>query len=135
MAASNIAMLTDEFLEQEKKLAEQLALEPLIYKTAENVFQNGAGNAVSSLETLDALLKKHQRQSSESYDMFFVTDKEGNIISDNFDGQSRKKNVSVADRDYFQESRTGKTAIGTPIRSKVNNNPVRAYFSIPVATP
>ena len=133
MAASNIAMLTNEFLEQEKKLAEQLALEPLIYKTAENVFQNGAGNAVSSFETLDALLKKHQRQSSESYDMFFVTDKDGNIISDNFDGQSRKKNVSVADRDYFQEARTGKTAISTPIRSKVNNNPV-VVLSIPLKT-
>lgn len=133
MAANNVAMLTDEFLKQEKKLAEQLALEPLIHKTAEEVFQNGVDNAGSSLESLDQLLKKHQNQSSESYDMFFVTDKEGNIISDNFDGESRKNHVSVADRDYFLSSRTGKTAIGTPIRSKVNNNPV-VVLSIPLKT-
>ncbi|MEA2059959.1 MAG: methyl-accepting chemotaxis protein [Thermodesulfobacteriota bacterium] len=133
MAANNVAMLTDEFLKQEKKLAEQLALEPLIHKTAEEVFQNGVDNAGSSLNSLDQLLKKHQNQSSESYDMFFVTDKEGNIISDNFDGESRKKHVSVADRDFFLASRTGKTAIGTPIRSKVNNNPV-VVLSIPLKT-
>ncbi|MFO7749103.1 MAG: methyl-accepting chemotaxis protein [Desulfobacteraceae bacterium] len=133
MAASNIAMLTDEFLEQEKKLAEQLALEPLIGKAAEKVAQNGADSALSTLESLDNLLKKHQNQSSESYDMFFVTDKKGTIISDNFDGQSRKKNLSVADRDYFQASRSGKTAIGTPIRSKVNNNPV-VVLSVPLKT-
>ncbi|MBF0235683.1 MAG: Cache 3/Cache 2 fusion domain-containing protein [Desulfamplus sp.] len=131
MAALNLAMMVNEFMTQEIKVAGQLALDPWIAQAAEDVFTKGVSHAEATLQSLDQVMKKFQSQADQSYDMFFVTDSKGTIISDSFDGQSRKNKLSVADRDYFLESQKGEVSIGSPIRSRVNNNPV-VVVSIPL---
>jgi len=124
MAAQNLAALSDVVLEQETKLAKELAVEPLVAAGAEKVLESGIENAGPELNALDQMLAEFFKQAGNSYDLLFVADTRGITIADSMGGTLRDKKMSVADRDYFMAAKTGKVTIGKPVKSRASGKPI-----------
>lgn len=122
--AANLAAMADVTVEQEIKLAKQLAIEPLVVDAARKVVAAGVANARTEVETLDGFLGKVFGQIGVSYDLLFVADAGGITIADSMGGALRAKKISLADRDYFIAAKAGKLSIGTPVRSRASGKPV-----------
>lgn len=132
--AQNLATLTDMTIDQEIKLAREVALEPLVVAAVRKVSEGGGvDNAQIELEALDRFFVTIFDEIGASYDFLFVTDADGLAIADSTGGTLREKKLSVADRDYFISAKTGKISIGTPIRSRASGNPV-FVVAVPVKT-
>ena len=125
MIATNLATMSDFMMKQEIKFARKTAFEPLIKETARKVAANGIDTAIADLKHLDTYLAEIMKEVGEEYDLIFVTDAMGAVISDSSNGMSRKNKISVADRDYFLSAkRNGKSNIGTPVISKSSDLPI-----------
>ena len=131
--AGNLAAMTDVAMEQEIKLAREMALGPLVVDAATKVLEGGVDNAMMELKTLDGFFVKVFKQIGSSYDLLFVADTGGITIADSTGGTLRAKKISVADRDYFISAKTGKISIGTPVRSRASGKPV-IVVAIPLKT-
>ena len=129
--AQTLATMVDVALEQEVKLAREMAIEPLVKNAAIRVSQVGIDDAISALKAADAFLVDVFREIGVDYDALFITDANGTFISDSNGGANREKKTSVATRDYFiSAKRTREVTIGSPVLSKVSGQPI-----IVVATP
>jgi methyl-accepting chemotaxis protein len=73
-------------------------------------------------------LESVMSEIGQNYETLIATDMEGNIVSDGSGGSY--KGISIADRDYFQEAKKGKTGVGKVVQSKKTGNPV-----VPISTP
>lgn len=106
LTAQNLATMANLFVEQEIKLAEGIAVDPLVRDAAAAVAQAGIDAAGNELSALDDLLSRIFRKIGTGYNVLFVTDENGIFISDSEGGGNREKGVSVAQRDYFQSVKT-----------------------------
>jgi len=129
--SQTLAVMTDIFLEQEVKLAREIAIEPLMVDTATKVMAEGLDNAGNELTGLDRFFVTSFQQIGSGYDLLFVTDLKGIIFSDSTGGTYRTKKISVADRDYFKSAINGSVSIGMPVLSKVSGKPV-IVVAVPV---
>ncbi|MFK5951431.1 MAG: methyl-accepting chemotaxis protein [Desulfobacterium sp.] len=129
--SQNLAVMTDMFLEQEVKLASEIAIEPLMVDAATKIMEEGLDNAGNELTALDRFFVTIFQQIGSGYDLLFVTDLKGTIFSDSTGGTYRTKKLSVADRDYFKSAINGSVSIGMPILSKVSGKPV-IVVAVPV---
>ncbi|MGD9824930.1 methyl-accepting chemotaxis protein [Desulfobacter sp.] len=129
MAAQNFSTMADNFVKQEIKLAQSMAASPVIT----DAMANAALGQMDAITALDNYLFLEFQKIGNGYDMFFITDPNGMLISDTDHGNSRIKKVSASDRDYFQKARSGKTSIGTPVLSKITGNPV-FVIAVPLKT-
>jgi len=127
--ASNLSSLVEKYLDQEVKIAKIIANDPTIIDFSTK-FLNGNTDDFSKAD--DYLAKIYQK-IEEGYEVFFVTDKKGNIISDSNNGKLRNKKISVSDRDYFQSSISGNISIGKPVFSKSTGKQV-VVISVPIKT-
>ncbi len=130
LTASNLATMTEMVLEQEMKLSRNLARERFIAAGAEKVFEAGIEAASEALAESDESLEIFLKESGGSHELLFTSDSKGNVISDSMGGSLRENKVTVADRDYFQAAKSGKSIVGKPVISKASGNPVTV-----VATP
>ncbi|MDD9303449.1 MAG: hypothetical protein HUK40_14340 [Desulfobacter sp.] len=65
--SQDLAMTTELFLSEEMKFAHEMALNPIVAETADQVAQNGLEGAMESINRLDNFLKKvHNKIGSES---------------------------------------------------------------------
>ncbi|MDD9301975.1 MAG: methyl-accepting chemotaxis protein [Desulfobacter sp.] len=133
MVAQNLATFANSVMEQEVKLATEMAQNPLIEDAANQVSEYGIDSASSALNRLDAFLGKVHGKIGSGYDVFFVTDATGRAISDNNNGAYRKNNVQVSTRGYFKAAQSGSINISSPILSKVTGQPV-VVVAIPLKT-
>ena len=129
--AKDLSAMADLTIEQELKLARQMAVNPLVINAAARVLESGAAQAQAELSALDNFFVTLYQQIGSGYDLMFVADANGFTISDSTGGTRRLKGDSVAARDYFQEAKTGKTSIGTPVRSMASGNPI-FVIAVPV---
>lgn len=132
--AQTLATMVDVALEQEVKLAREMAIEPLVKNAAIRVSQVGIDDAISDLKAADAFLVDVFKEIGVDYNVLFVTDSKGAFIADSAGGTNREKKISVATRDYFiSVKNTGNIAIGSPVRSKTTGQPI-IVVAVPLET-
>ncbi len=129
--SQTLAMMTDMFLQQEVKLAREMAIEPLMMDAATKVVAEGLENAGNELKLLDHFFVTTFQEIGSSYDLLFMADLKGMIFSDSTGGTYRTKQLSVADRDYFKAAKSGSVSIGMPVFSKISGAPV-IVVAVPV---
>ncbi|WP_300464268.1 methyl-accepting chemotaxis protein [Desulfobacula sp.] len=122
--AENLAAMTDVTIEQEVKLAREMALVPIIVDALDKLSKNGMDNTSAELEAVDGFFVTVFEQIGSSYDTLFIADTRGLLVSDSLGGALRAKKLSVVDRDYFISAKTGKISIGKPVQSKASGKPV-----------
>ncbi|RLB19520.1 MAG: methyl-accepting chemotaxis protein [Deltaproteobacteria bacterium] len=126
--AKNVAAMTELALQEERKLAESLAVNGITINAAEAVLKNGAQAAKKAIERLNSQLAEISKKAGNDYELLVVTDAEGIVFSDSVGGSQLGK--SVRDRKYFKIAKTGKTNISEPVKSKSSGKPV-----VPVCAP
>jgi methyl-accepting chemotaxis protein len=131
--AHDLAALAEVTIDQELKLAQKMAVNPLVIDAAVKVLESGQAEAQAELTALDNFFVKLYEQVGSDYDLLFVADAQGFTISDSTGGTRRLKGDSVAARDYFQAAKAGKITIGTPVKSMASGNPV-FVVAVPVRT-
>ena len=124
MAAQNLAAMANLSMEDEIKFAKGMALETFVVTAGQKVLEAGIENSTDELNALDNYLTKTHEQIGKNYDVFFVTDTNGQAIADSAGGTYRTKKISVADRDYFKSAKSGKIDISEPVISKASGKPV-----------
>ncbi len=131
--ADNLAVMTEVTIDQEVKLAREMALEPLVIRAAEQVSQAGIDNSGPDLEALDRFFVTVYEQIGGDYDLLFVADAQGLTIADSTGGTRRIEKMSVADRDYFIAAKTGKVSISAPVLSRASGKPI-FVVAVPLKT-
>ena len=139
MAAKNLSSLVDEYLDEEIKLAQSMAIDPILVQLTTKVaagqveIKNADNSTLNEFKAADEYLKKNYQTIGKGYDMFFVADAKGIIISDTHDGQLRSAGISIADREYFQRAKSGAITISKPIISKATEKAV-VVVAVPIKT-
>ncbi|MCA1786608.1 MAG: cache domain-containing protein, partial [Desulfobacteraceae bacterium] len=132
--AQDLAMMTDSVLNQEVKLVREMGVNPLITNAVNKVSADGIDDAGTELKAVDQFLKTVSDNIGEDYDVFFVTNAQGAVISDNSDGSLREKGITVSDREYFIEARnTGKVGVGQAVASRSTGAPILG-IAVPIKT-
>jgi methyl-accepting chemotaxis protein len=131
--AMDLSAMVDLAMEQEVKLAKEMALDHLIVEAVNTVSESGQTSAMEQLKELDGDLAMTAKGIGKDYDLFFVTDAQGITIADSVGGAMREKKLSVVDRDYFISAKTGKISIGVPVLSRASGKPV-VVVAIPLKT-
>ncbi|HMA68026.1 MAG TPA: methyl-accepting chemotaxis protein [Desulfosalsimonadaceae bacterium] len=126
--SEDLSGMTQLVLNEELKLARQIAAEAKLRQSAKETVRRGPDNAAEQVKALDERLSGVMETIGGDYESMFLAGPEGVIYSDGKGGSY--KGVSVADRPYFQKARRGDALVGTPIASKVTGRPV-----VPVAAP
>ncbi|HCY86992.1 MAG TPA: methyl-accepting chemotaxis protein [Desulfobacteraceae bacterium] len=131
--AADLAVMADAVIEQELRLAREMAVNPLVIQGAQSALKNDLDGSAEEISALDTFLGKAFTEIGSSYDLFFVTDDMGKAIADSHGGKFREQGLSVADRDYFKAARNGKTGIGSPVISKASGKPI-VVAAVPLKT-
>ncbi len=134
MVAGSLATLANSAMEQEITMAQAMAVDPIVVNAASTVLETGIDNAENELTALDNYFAAVHKEIGGGYESFFAIDTNGRAIADSMGGSFRAKQLSLTDRDYFQEAKTGKTFIGSPIFSKITGKPV-VVVAVPIRTP
>ncbi|HMA67393.1 MAG TPA: methyl-accepting chemotaxis protein [Desulfosalsimonadaceae bacterium] len=120
--SKDLSDMTQLVLQEEVKLVEGISSNQRIRDGAETVAEKGARQAGDAVESLDARLTDIMEAIGEDYEGIFLVGPDGNIYADGNDGAY--KDVSIADRPYFQKVKGGEALVGTPVKSKVTGKPV-----------
>ncbi len=116
--AYDLARLTDNILEEEKKLAEIFAADQKILDVA--VLVNGGGDTAGPEVTeLYRELTQQFKKMGNNYQGLFITGIDGGLYTGVLEGDKEYKGVSIKDRGYFQQmKKSGETIISNVTRSK-----------------
>ncbi len=131
--AANLSELTQMMLENQFKLVNGITQGPLFQQVIDVLLALGAEQIPDAAKTIDLSLKKAHEENQKFYEMFFMTDAKGNVISDSMEGKYREKKLSFGDRDYFLAGKQGRKSIGKPVISKFTGKPV-VVVSTPLKT-
>ncbi|MEN6319494.1 MAG: methyl-accepting chemotaxis protein [Syntrophaceae bacterium] len=110
--AHNLANMVQEVLATELKVAGELAQSSEAIKAAAN----------DNVGEMDRKLTSAMAKIGKDYEAMLVTDANGVVVSDGNNGGY--KNLSLADRDYFQKAKGGHANVGTVVKSKKTGNPI-----------
>jgi methyl-accepting chemotaxis protein len=130
--AKSLSVLTQMVLQEEIKLAKDLAVGNTTIDVAAKVAEIGIADATTDIQRLERKLVNTMKQIGENYETIFVCNPDGIIYADSVEGSY--KGISVADRPYFQDAKTNKINLSTPVKSKKTNNTVLPVC-IPVFSP
>lgn len=134
MVAKNMATTVDLVMMQEIKFAKGMAVDPRIRDAAAEVARVGVDNAMTDLKALDSFLGDAFNEVGKDYNLFFVTDARGTVISDNKGGVNRTNKLSIKDREYFSlVQKSGTVIIGSPALSKSTGLPI-TVVAVPLKT-
>ncbi len=126
--SKDLSGMTQLVLKEELKLVAQISGEDSLRGQVGAVDEAGPQNAAAEVEALDRRLTGIMKAIGHDYEGMFIADATGRIYADGNEGAY--KDVSIADREYFQKARQGERLVGTPIASKVTGEPV-----VPIAAP
>ncbi len=126
--AKDLAVLSEEFIDQEKCFALSMAKTPVVMQTASKVFDSGIDDAEQELNALESFLAGVYAEVGTKYESLRVSDKDGNIIADSYEGKARTR--CLAERQYFIDAKKGNISISEPILSSFSGLPI-----VTIATP
>ena len=126
--AKDISNMAGLVLQEEMKLASNLAVGESAINAATSSRRGGAEGAADEIEMSDRSLTAVMKKFGHDYEVIFVADSNGSIISDGVGGSY--KGVSIADRDYFVNAKRGDINLGSVIESKITGKPV-----LPIGAP
>jgi len=129
--AKDLAMLAEEVVSQEKYFALSLAKTPVVMQAASKVFDSGMDSAESELNALEHFLADVYADVGIKYESLRVSDKDGNIIADSYEGKAKIR--SLAERQYFIDAKKGNISISEPILSSFSGLPI-VIIAIPLKT-
>jgi methyl-accepting chemotaxis protein len=87
-----------------------------------------AGSA-SDVDAVTRQLEAIHKSLGENYEQFIFINEQGVVVADSIGGKT--KGVSVADRGYFKEAKSGKSDVGVVVKSRVTGQPITAA-AVPV---
>ncbi len=125
--AGDIAGMADLVMREEMKVVAQLSVNDAIVEAATHVTDQGIAASAPEIKRAAKELKNAMNKMGGDYEDLFIADTQGIIFAD---GKGRLSGLSVAERDYIQNARQGKAAIGRIVLSKVSGNPI-----VPVSAP
>ena len=131
--AQDLAMTAEIFLKEELKLVKKTALTPAIRNVVDQIAENGVQGAGDAIRILNGFLKKSHDSIGDDYELFFVTDGSGNVVSDSTGGSLRDQGLNFGDRDYFKAGKSGKAIVSQAVASRITGHPV-VVVSVPLKT-
>ena len=117
--AAKLADLVNGILATEIKVATEIA--------ATNAAVNAANG--SDITTMDKRLADAMAKIGKDYEVMYVIDANGKIVSDGNNGEY--KTIDLAERPYFKEAKAGKATAGNVVKSKKTGSPV-ATICVPI---
>jgi methyl-accepting chemotaxis protein len=126
--AKSLSALTQMVLQEEIKLARDLAVGNTTVEVAAKVAESGLTEATPDIQRLEQKLVNTMKQIGENYETIYVCNADGAIYADGVGGGY--KGISVKDRPYFQDAMAKKINLSTPVKSKKTGNPV-----LPICVP
>ena len=127
-AAQSLAGLTQLMLQEEIKLAKDLAVGNTTIDVATKVAADGIAGSAEDIKRLERKLVNAIKQIGENYETIIVCDPEGIIYVDCVGGTTN--GISIKDRQYFLDAKANKINLSTPVKSKKSGNPV-----VPICIP
>jgi methyl-accepting chemotaxis protein len=128
MFADSLADTINIALTEELKLASDLSVGNATVRALTHIREKGREASAAVVDSLDYKLSNAMQRIGQDYESIFATDVSGTIVSDGVGGGY--KDISIADRTYFQNAINGKGNVGRPVYSKKSGNAV-----IPVCAP
>ena len=127
--SKTLADLTELALEEEMKLAEELASGNATRAAAQKVHSTGFDSSGPEIADLNRKLRHGMDRIGHDYEAIFVANPSGLIFTGIGNGQYQ--GISIADRPYFISTiQTEKAYVGSMVQSKVTKNPV-----VPITAP
>ena len=126
--AKSLSELTQMVLQEEIKIAKDLAVGNTTIDVASKVAEAGIADSAADIERLERKLVNTMKQIGENYETMYVCNAEGAIYADSTGGST--KGISVKDRQYFLDAKANKIEVSTPVKSKLSGNPV-----VPICVP
>jgi methyl-accepting chemotaxis protein len=127
-AAQSLAGLTQLMLQEEIKLAKDLAVGNTTIDVATKVAADGIAGSAEDIKRLERKLVNTIKQIGENYETIIVCDPEGIIYVDCVGGTTN--GISIKDRQYFIDAKANKINLSSPVKSKKSGNPV-----VPICIP
>ena len=125
--------LGDAAREQSTLVAKSLAGMVQVDMTEQlNIAKTLATGIAGSASDADAVARKLEaahKAVGENYEQFIFINEQGVVVADSIGGKT--KGVSVADRGYFKEAKSGKPDVGVVVKSRVTGQPITAA-AVPV---
>ncbi|MGD9976152.1 MAG: cache domain-containing protein, partial [Desulfatirhabdiaceae bacterium] len=120
--AKDLAVLGEEFINQEKCFALSIAQAPIVKKTVSKAFDSGSDHVKPELNSLAKFLADVYDQVKNRHENIMVTDQNGTVITDSFGGKT--DGLSLAEREYFIDAKKGNLSLSDPILSKISGDPI-----------
>ena len=114
MIASDLATMVNLSMEQEIKLAQTMAVEPLVVAASSTVLETGMDNAGDELTALDNYFADVHKQIGGGYESFFAIDTRGQAIADSLGGSYRAKKPVPGGQGLFPDGKNRKTLYRDP---------------------
>jgi len=122
--ATSLAALTQMALDEEIKIARDLAVGNTTIEVAARVAEAGIAGASADIQRLEQKLVNAMKQIGENYESIVVCNAEGAVYADSVGGSNN--GILVKDRSYFLDAKAGKINAPSAVKSKKTGNPVSA---------
>ncbi|OPY87319.1 MAG: Methyl-accepting chemotaxis protein IV [Smithella sp. PtaU1.Bin162] len=116
--SKGLANMADVTMQEELKIAAQLAARDVIIDAAS---KKGEGEISKATSELTAAMQ----QSGNAYETIVLIGMDGQVFADGVNGKN--KGIDVSGRDYFREAKAGKASVGAVVKSKASGQPVLTF--------
>ncbi|MEI6258936.1 MAG: methyl-accepting chemotaxis protein [Deltaproteobacteria bacterium] len=130
--AKSLSDLTQMLLQEEIKLAKDLAVGNTTIDVAAKVSETGIAGSDADIERLERKLVNAMKEIGENYESIIVCNSEGIVYADSVGGGN--KGTSVKDRQYFQDAKASKINVSIAVKSKTTGKPI-VPICVPVLSP
>ncbi len=126
--ARDLANMTQLVLQEEVKLAKELAMGNATLAASATVAEGGDQETAPEIEDLTSMLVRAMKHRGTDYESIVVSDVKGTVFADGNGGQY--KGISIANREYFNKAKMGTANVSTPVKSRITGKP-----TVPVCAP
>ena len=130
--AKSLSDLTQMLLQEEIKLAKDLAVGNTTIDVATKVAETGIAGSDADIERLERKLINAMKEIGENYESIIVCNSAGIVYADSVGGSN--KGTSVKDRQYFQDAKASKINVSSAVKSKTTGKPI-VPICVPVLSP
>ncbi len=130
--AKNLSDLITVTLQEEIKLAKELAVGNTTVEVGAKVAKAGINNSTIDIQRLDQKLSNTMKEIGENYESIIVCNTDGIVYADSTGGTN--EGISIKDRPYFQDAKANRLNISSVVKSKKTGNPV-VPICVPIFSP
>ncbi|MDY6903951.1 MAG: methyl-accepting chemotaxis protein [Thermodesulfobacteriota bacterium] len=120
--ARDLANMTQLVLQEEMKLANDLSTTETVL-AAVAAARQGADDQAPAFKSLSRMLARIMNKRGMDYEAVIITNPGGIVIATDTSNNALI-GTSLADRDYFQAARQGRTNVSSPVKSKISGKPI-----------